>query len=53
VSNLALPIILLKGLGALGYSHNPDIIVFLLVTRTIKGIRCLKCNALAQVIKVI
>ena len=42
VSNLALPMTLPKGLSALGYSHNPDIVIFLLIAKTINSIKVLK-----------
>jgi hypothetical protein len=48
VSDLALPDMLPKGLGALGYGLNPDIVVFPICARTVKGLRCLKCNVPAQ-----
>jgi hypothetical protein len=53
VSDLALPAMLPKGLGALGYGLDPDIVVFLLELGPSMVLRCLKCNAPAQVIMAI
>jgi hypothetical protein len=44
VSDLALPNMLPEGLRALRCGLNPDIVVFPIYTRTVKGSRCLKCN---------
>jgi hypothetical protein len=48
VSDLALPDILPEGLGALGYGLDPDIVGFFYYTRTVRVLRCSKCNVPAQ-----
>jgi hypothetical protein len=44
IFDLTLANMLPKGLRALGYNLNLDIIIFPIYTRTIKGLRCLKYN---------